>query len=114
MILENGEKVGGIVYTEESGESGETGRAIHISGIEILPEYRGKGKGTEIVRQLQKTYFAIQANVQEERARNWWKKMGALPFTGVVYPDDYTKVHTIIFILGRDSWLLFLLPKGVS
>lgn len=50
-----GETVGYIDYTEFRGE-------VHIKYIEVLPEHRRQGVGTELMRSLQKLYPNTEIN----------------------------------------------------
>ena len=79
-IIEEGKIIGGILTRTQYLQFGEIiakTKIINIVGIEILPEYRNRGKGEAIIRELLLTHDCIHAAVQEEKAWKWWQKMGA-------------------------------------
>lgn len=115
-IIENGKVIGGIFFEEQiipipypysAIFKNKTIKSCGLAAIELLPEYRGNGKGHAIVKQLLSEFECIMAAAQEEKAWDWWKKMGAEAFMAVFHPDDINnedrKAHTIGFILGRDE-----------
>lgn len=104
-ILENGKVVGGIKFhTQSIGDY----KTLSLSAIEILPDQRNKGKGTEIVNELLTKAEIIICAVQEKKAFNFWKKqIGAKIISAVVYPEDKDKpnprFHTLVFIIGKND-----------
>jgi len=115
-IMEDGKPIGGIVYQiQEIVVPAELSIFIPeknisccaIPCIELLPEYRGKGIGTAIIKRLLEYYDCVHAAVQEERAWEWWKRMGAQPYAAMMFPQDAgkpdAKAHTLVFVLGRDK-----------
>ncbi len=109
-ILEDGKVIGGIIsYIMDIPlkEFNTTFKCISICAIEILPEFRNQGKGSAIIQSLLTQCKCINAAVQEEKAWEWWKKMGAMEYMAIMYPEDVGKenprVHTLAFVLGKDE-----------
>jgi len=116
-IVENDKVIGGIFFESQnipvpqpiSMFLSPNLKCCGLAAIELLPECRGKGKGTLVVKQLLSEFDCIHAAVQEEKAMEWWKGMGALPHAVIMHPDDFgkpdAKAHTVAYILGRDELL---------
>ena len=108
-IFEEDKMIGGIVYRRLPTMKifGNDFKTIAISAIEIMPEYRNKGKGTEVIKELLTIYDGISAAVQEVRAWKWWKKLGAMDFMGMGDPEEEGRpnphIHTLCFIVGKDE-----------
>lgn len=113
-IVEDGKVIGGIAYQEDILPIMEPPVSVFsICGIEILPEFRGQGKGTAILKDLISRYDCINAAVQEGRAWEWWKRLGAQIHTGVMHPDDMgnpdAKAHTLCFVIGQTPFKTMIL-----
>jgi len=123
-IVEDGKVIEGIAYIEEilplhkmnpvlAAAFKKPIKCCGLAGIELLPENRNMGKGTFIIKDLLKKFDCINAGVQEEKAWEWWKRMGALEYMAVMSPEDIgkanPKAHSLGFVLGKDklSTMLF-------
>ncbi len=107
-ILEEGKVIGGLIsYKHNIPVMGLLAKCVTICAIEIVPEHRNKGIGTAIVTSILTECDCVHAAVQDEKAWDWWKKMGAQPYMAVLYPEDAGKenprAHTLAFVLAKSE-----------
>ncbi len=107
-LLEDGKVIGGIIsYKDNFVLLGVPLKVVTICAIEIIPEYRNKGIATSIIKDILTQCDCISAAVQDEKAWDWWKKMGAKEYMAVVFPEDIGKesprAHTLAFVLGKNE-----------
>lgn len=73
---------------------------LTLVALELLPEHRGKGMGSEFVRELLGGCDFLNAGAQQEKSWKWWEGMGAKRFSVVCSPGTLN-VHTVWFVLGK-------------
>lgn len=110
-IMDGDKQVGGIYY--EAHEFSPGVKICFLVGVEILPELRGQGIGTAVVRQLLEESHCIFAGVQKGKVWEWWQHLGASQTTLVVEKENPQEAHTILFVLPRQGedvqqWRLIL------
>ncbi len=105
-ILFNGKEVGGFYIRSETWRHGV--EVVMMEGIEIDPEYRGRGIGTEVVKMLLEQCKLMVGSITEDEAKPFWKKMKAefrpIPlesFPEYMLPTIKTK-DPIFFFITRD------------
>lgn len=74
-ILFNGKEIGGFLIRPETWK-GEV-EVVMFEGIEIDPEYRGKGIGTDVVNMVLEQCDLLIGSITEDEPKPFWLKMGA-------------------------------------
>lgn len=86
LVFYDGEKPAGICRYFKSGDT------YHIGRIAVLPEYRGMGLGSRIVRAAEQEIIAENGNEAElsaqRRAEGFYAKLGYVP-EGEPYYEEY-------------------------
>ena len=107
-IFEDDILVGGIKFHEMETNDAvakliNCKKFLSLSAIEILPEFRSKGKGGEVVRELFSICDGIILAIQDLKAKKFWEdKMGAKMLASVSEKDG-NDVHTLVYVLGKDK-----------
>lgn len=108
-ILLNDKEVGGILFRRGLWREGV--RVLMLEGIEIIPEYRGRGIGSFIIKACKDKCDLLLGSITEDEAKPFWKKVGAefrpLPldcFPEHMLPTIHTKEPVFFFMTNH--------PKG--
>lgn len=106
QIRLNGVEVGRFILRDEVWK--DNVKVSLLDGIEIDPEYRGKGIGRAVIRQLMERVDMIVGSITEDDCKPFWRAMGAkfydLPVD--VFPDKVKEtIHT-------DTPLFFYITKN--
>ncbi len=108
-IYLDGKEVGGFLVRVEVWGGGV--RTILVEGIEIDPEFRGRGIAGEVVRRLFKISDLILGSITEDEAKPFWEKMGAIfkPLPLSSFPE-----HTLPTVKSKHPVLFFITnhPEG--
>ncbi len=102
-ILLYGKEIGGFFFRDEVWKGGI--KVLMMEGIELDPEYRGKGIGTDIVRMLYQQCDLLLGSITENEPKPFWKKVGAefRPLPLDCFPD-----HMLPTIHTKDPVFFFM------
>lgn len=102
-ILLNGKEIGGFFFRDEIWRDGV--RVLMMEGIELDPEYRNKGIGTDIIKMFREQCDLLIGSITEDEPKSFWKKLGAefrdLPldcFPDHMLPTIHTKEPVFFFM----------------